>query len=452
MTSLKELVFKYEKPGPRYTSYPTAPHFSTNADKARLAELAVNKGEEMCLYVHIPFCKSRCYFCGCTSQVCTDSSECDKYLKLIERELAIWRTLGLGKKTLKQISFGGGTPNFLESGQIDALGEILGEYFKKATDCEFSVELDPRTLTKQKVEAFARIGLNRASIGIQDTNPATQEVIGRVQPMEQNKQAAAMLAESGITALNCDVMYGLPYQTHETFQKTLDDVLSLNPTRISLFGYAHVPWIKPAQKRLEQTNALPNPEERVALFEQALKTLEEAGFVYMGLDHFAKPSDPLFKARANKTLHRNFQGYTTCAGIDVFALGLTSISDTKTSYRQNFKTFPEYEAALMRGTPPIERGIILDSEDILRRGVIMDIMCALEVDYRNYGVDFEEKFSAAIGELAAFERDGLVEFTPRGFRVTKLGALFLRNIAMLFDGRLGTKPDGSPAPRYSKTL
>lgn len=446
MKNLRELIAKYETAGPRYTSYPTAPHFSADADKRRLARLALGADSPASLYIHIPFCESLCRFCGCTSSVCRDPSKIDAYIELLRRELELWRDAGLPKRALKQIHFGGGTPNLPSVEQIGKIGELVRKYFSIDADCEFSAEFDPRTLTEDKVREFVKIGLNRASMGIQDTNPEVQKAVNRIQPQDTNAAAAKWLRDAGVSELNIDLIYGLPLQTAKTFEKTLEDALSLNPTRVALFGYAHVPWIKPVQKTLENFR-IPAPEEKVEIFLLAKDFFEKNGFEYVGLDHFAKPDDPLIAARKNGTLHRNFQGYTTRAGLDTFAVGLTSISETKTSYRQNFKDMAAYENALSRGELPIERGIILDGDDIIRRGIIMDVMCSLKVCYGNYGVDFKKVFESALPKLAEMERDGLVKTSPDGFEVEPLGRLFLRNIAMLFDGRLA-----KGAQRYSKTI
>ena len=252
MENLKNLIAKYETSGPRYTSYPTAPHFSVDADKDRLKLLALSGDYPLSLYIHIPFCQSLCWFCGCTSSVCRDIKLADDYLELLKKELDLWRDNGMSKRILKQIHFGGGTPNFLSVEQILRLGELIRKYFTIDSDCEFSVELDPRTLTQEKVEAFVKIGINRASIGIQDTNADVQKAVNRIQPHEKNLESARWLREAGVKELNIDLIYGLPLQTSQTFAKTLNDAMEIEPTRIALFGYAHVPWIKSSQKNLEK--------------------------------------------------------------------------------------------------------------------------------------------------------------------------------------------------------
>ncbi len=444
MSNIKPLILKYATSGPRYTSYPTALYFSEDVDKARLVELAKNDSP-VSLYIHIPFCKSLCYFCGCSSSVCSDIKKIDEYIDLLSAELDIWRDSGMSKRLLRQMHFGGGTPNLMSPEQILRVGDIVKKHFEISDDAEISCEFDPRTLTEEKVDAFFKIGLNRASMGIQDTNLAVQQAVNRVQPMELNLCFAEYFRQKGISGINTDIIYGLPLQTPETFAKTLEDLMKMSPDRIALFGYAHVPWVKPSQKILEK-NHLPSSEEKVELFEMAMDFFKSSGYEYIGLDHFAKPQDTLITARKNGQLHRNFQGYSTMAGLDTFAIGLTSISDTKTSYRQNFKDMQAYSSSVKSGVLPVERGIILNGDDLVRRAIIMDIMCSLKVVYRNYGVDFKTLFTDAITMLEDFQRDGLVEIFDDYFQVTNLGRIFLRNIAMLFDNRL------SNAKGYSKTL
>ena len=444
MQKLKDLISKYAVAGPRYTSYPTALYFTEDADKARLEELALGD-QPLSLYFHIPFCKTLCYFCGCSSSVCSDVSKIDAYIDLVERELEIWRNGGLSRRKVRQIHFGGGTPNLMTPEQTLRMGEIIRKFFDVSADAEISCEFDPRTLSAEKINAFVSIGLNRASIGIQDTDPQVQKAVNRIQPLQLDIETVAYLRQKGIKSVNCDLIYGLPLQTPQTFAKTLEESMQLDPDRIALFGYAHVPWVKPSQKILEQ-NRLPNSDEKVELFVMAMKFFEQNGYEYIGLDHFAKPQDSLIAARKNGTLHRNFQGYSTMAGLDTFALGLTSISDTKTSYRQNHKDMRLYAESISRGALPIAKGLVLSADDIVRRGIIMDIMCSLKVNYGNYGVDFKSVFADAMAGLEDFRKDGLVELFDDRFEVSNLGRLFLRNIAMLFDNKLGG------GKRYSKTL
>lgn len=449
MKNLTELILKYETSGPRYTSYPTAPHFSPECDKQKLVQAAVASDSPRSLYIHIPFCKTQCLFCGCSSSVCTDSKKADEYLSLLEKELKLWQNSGLKKCPLEQIHFGGGTPNFLLPEQISRLGEIIKSGFEISPTCEYSVEIDPRTLAKEKVEAFAKIGVNRASIGMQDTDEGVQKAIARIQPQEMNLRAFEWLREFGVKKINIDLMYGLPLQTLENFKNTIKDALQLKPDRIALFNYAHVPWMKSAQKALEKY-PMPTGAKKVELFLSAMDAFMGAGFEYIGLDHFALPQDELISARKSGSLQRNFQGYSTRAGLESFGLGLTSISQTKNTYRQNFKTYADYESSVNNSMPPVERGIILSEEDELRREIIMDIMCLLRLDFKKFeekrGFKFREKFADAFPTLEEMQDDGILELGENGVSISEDGRLFLRNVAMLFDGRL------SGNFKYSKTL
>ena len=440
------LVKKYESRGPRYTSYPTALYFSDATSAQELQAAALADARDVSLYIHIPFCASLCRFCGCSSSVCTDPRKADEYIGLLKRELELWRDAGFGRRKVGQIHFGGGTPNFLLPEQIDRLNSLIEEFFQKDEDLEFSVELDPRTLTRQKVKAFARAGVNRASLGVQDTSEKTQKAVGRIQPQETNLAAVAYLRESGIDRINIDLMYGLPFQDRESFSRTLDDALALSPSRLALFNYAHVPWMKAAQKSLEKFG-LPDAETKVGLFTQAMEFLEGAGFEYLGLDHFALPDDELVRARRDGSLHRNFQGYSTRGALTSFAIGLTSISQTQDTYRQNHKDMPSYARSLGEGRIPTARGIKLSKEDMLRRKIIMDLMCLLKIRYADYPCDFKAKFSLALEKLKGFQVDGLVSLSPDGFEITKTGRIFLRDVAMLFDAYLS-----DPTKRYSKTV
>lgn len=449
MKNLTELILKYETSGPRYTSYPTAPHFSAECDRQKLAQAAVALKSPRSLYIHIPFCRTHCLFCGCSSSVCTDPKKADEYLSLLEKELRLWQNSGLKKCPLEQIHFGGGTPNFLLPEQISRLSEIIKSGFDISPTCEYSAEIDPRTLTKEKAEAFAKIGVNRASIGVQDTNESVQKAIARIQPQEMNLRAFEWLREFGIKKINIDLMYGLPLQTLENFKGAIKDALQLNPDRIALFNYAHVPWMKSEQKALEKY-PMPAGVKKVELFLSAMEAFKGAGFEYIGLDHFALPQDELISARKSGSLQRNFQGYSTRAGLESFGLGLTSISQTKNTYRQNFKIYAEYEHSVNNSMLPVERGIILSEEDELRREIIMDIMCLLKLDFekfeKKYAFNFKEKFASAFPALLEMQTDGILELTENGIALSETGRLFVRNAAMLFDGRLSDKF------KYSKTI
>ncbi len=444
---LSRLIEKYKSSGPRYTSYPTALSFSENADAALLAASCVNQDSDFSLYVHIPFCQSLCRFCACSTTICKDVKLVDEYLDLLDKELLLWKKSGLKNRKLKQIHFGGGTPNFLSPKQIGLLNKTIERYFEKDSDCEFSVELDPRTLNLEKVEAFAASGVNRVSLGVQDTNEQTQKAIGRIQPHELNLKSVQWLKTCGIDKINVDLIYGLPLQTAETFSQTVSDALEISPDRIALFQYAHVPWVKYSQKSLEKL-ALPTSAQKVEMFISAMRTFESAGFEYIGLDHFALPQDTLIEARKNKTLQRNFQGYSTHGGLNSLGIGLTSISQTASTYRQNHKEMALYKKCLLEEKLPIAKGIVLNAEDILRRRIIMDIMCNLNITFSDYCPDFAEKFSKGFDILEKMSKDGIINLTPKSLSVTKLGRIFLRSVAMVFDEYFSADDKG----KYSKTL
>lgn len=448
MDDLKLLVEKYSTNAPRYTSYPTALHFSESANKESLVNLTLSGSDRISLYIHIPFCRTLCGFCGCSTSVCSDESKIDEYLELLEKELLLWKERGFCGRKVSQIHFGGGTPNLLSPKQIGALGNILEKFFYIAPkdELEFSVELDPRTLSKEKVLAFAKIGVNRASIGVQDTNPEVQRAVGRIQPQSKNMETAEWLRNEGIDKINVDLIYGLPLQTPKTFEETLLCVREILPTRIALFGYAHVPWAKPSQEKLERF-AFPSKNEKLEIFLSAKNFFEDLGYEYIGLDHFALQNDPLISALKNGGLHRNFQGYTTKAGLDTFAIGLTSISDTKISYRQNAKNFELYAKSVNSGILPIERGLVLNDDDLLRRGIIMDVMCKTKLNFSDYGVDFEKKFAHTMPTLREMQSDGILNINAEHLEITKLGRMFLRNVAMVFDGRISEEKS-----KYSKTI
>ncbi len=445
------LIEKYNRPGPRYTSYPPANHFAPVEDADALWASTRTSTDPLSLYVHLPFCETLCWFCGCHTLTTTDRGRAGDYLDWLAREIEITaRELRPGRM-VEQLHFGGGTPNFLTPEQLDRLGDLLKTHFTFAPDAECSVELDPRRLSPEHVEAFARMGVSRASFGVQDCDPAVQEAIHRVQPPEQNTAAMRLLRENGFGSVNIDLIYGLPRQSPESFARTLDEVLALVPDRFAIFNYAHVPWMKPAQKILER-HGLPSPETKLALLQLCIETLTAAGYVYIGMDHFARPDDELVRAQNEKTLQRNFQGYSTRAGLEICGLGISAISQSADAYRQNEKDLTVYKSALEAARPPVARGYVLTDEDQLRRDVIMRLMCDLELDFDTFGarwgIDFRTHFAPALEQLQEPADDGLITFTNSGLQVTERGRLFLRNLALCFDAYLEPATTG----RYSRTV
>ena len=440
-----DLLRKYDVPGPRYTSYPPATRFSAPPPDPLPA------GEPRAsLYVHVPFCRTRCLYCGCNTSVCTDPAEGRRFLRRIEREIALRRPF-FGTGRVVQLHLGGGTPTFLAADELRALAAVLRRAFPFADEVEAGVEIDPRTLDEEKAAALREAGFNRASLGVQDTDPAVQRLIGRVQPLEQIDRALRLLREAGFASVNFDLIYGLPGQTPASFARTLREILALSPDRLAVYGYAHVPWLRPLQKRFE--DRLPDPETRLRLLQLTIETLTGAGYRYIGMDHFARPEDPLARALDDGTLQRNFQGYTTHRGTALHAFGPSAISFFAGRYFQNARETADWYAALDAGRLPWVRGYRLTDDDRLRAAAITRIMCDLRIDYaafaRETGVDFPERFREELRRLDEMERDGLVRRDPDGLTVTPLGRLFLRNIAMCFDAGLESPSAG---PRYSRTV
>lgn len=451
-----DLVRKYNQPGPRYTSYPPATRFAPTTPRETFMERIRASNEtntgDLSLYFHLPFCRSLCWYCGCTTIITTQQKKSAAYLRLLDQEMQVMRGRLNPERKVAQIAFGGGTPTFLLPDELRELGWMIRRRFKIADDAEFAVEIDPRRLTEEHVRALKEIGVNRVSLGVQDHNPQVQLAIHRIQPREVTEQAIAWIRGAGIQMVNIDLIYGLPYQTPESFAKTLDEVIALRPDRLAVFSYAHVPWIKPSQRILETEN-LPTAETKLQLLKLTIdKLTANDEFVYIGMDHFARPNDELTLAQRNKTLQRNFQGYSTRGNTDIYSFGISSISQAADAYWQNVKDLSEYAEALDHGHAPIERGYILTDDDIVRRKTIMRLMCDLELDYaalsKHVGVNVPEYFAPEIASLADLENDGLVRRSERGLKITDEGRLFIRNVAMRFDAYLPRQAER----RFSQTV
>lgn len=450
-----DLIRKYSVSGPRYTSYPPAtkftPELATHAlDQAIVDDNAPGAGP-VSLYFHLPFCETRCWFCGCNTVITRRRESAGEYLDDLAREVTLTAARMDRRRPVTQVHLGGGTPTFLPPAQLRRLGTLIHDHFTLAPNCEFSVEVDPRRLTPDHVAALRDIGASRASLGVQDTNPRVQLAVHRIQPQQMNVDAVSWLRAAGFTSINVDLIYGLPLQTPDSFAATIDDVLTLHPDRLSVFSYAHVPWIKPAQKIFDDRQQLPGAEEKLAMFAVAHEKLTHAGFVDIGLDHFARPDDSLAIAQRAGTLHRNFQGYSTEAGASLYGFGISSISSTPDTYRQNHKTLEAWRAALERGELPVERGLRLTADDRRRRTIIMRVMCDRRLNYgalsRQLGVDFASHYAVELRKLTNLEADGLVASTRDGFEVTPRGVPLLRVIAMGFDAGLVAGPQA-----HSRTI
>jgi oxygen-independent coproporphyrinogen-3 oxidase len=453
-----DVLKKFDKPGPRYTSYPTAPLFSpsfTSSDFTReITE--INRGpagRHISLYFHFPFCEKLCYFCGCNMMVTRDRSEIRRYNEYLKKEIDLLRPMLTDDTKVSQMHWGGGTPSYLDPSEILDIGEFIKKRFEFDDDIEASVEIDPRGLTREHMAALSEIGFNRTSFGVQDFNPAVQEAINRVQSEDITRQTVAWAREFGFHSINLDLIYGLPHQSLESFAETVNRVIDISPDRLAVFNYAHVPWLKKHQN-LIPADALPTADQRLAILQMTIEKLIAAGYVYIGMDHFAKPDDDLAVAQNTHSLYRNFQGYSTRAGCDVYAFGLSAISQFENVYAQNLKNLKEYYARIDSSEAATMVGYRMTPDDHIRKETIMQLMCNLVIDKRRveqkFGIDFDDYFRADLEKLIGFVNDGLLEIGPDSIRVVNSGILVIRNIAMCFDAYLETMMKEKPV--FSKTV
>ncbi len=440
------LIRRFDSSGPRYTSYPTADRFKSGFTEPSytkyLAEraAAVNGNPPLSVYVHLPFCESLCYFCGCNKIITQDHSRAAEYLRYLDKEIALTaQHLGPDRKT-EQLHLGGGTPTFLSAAELTQLMESLRAHFDFAPDAELGVEIDPRTVTDATLSMLAGLGFNRTSFGVQDFDPAVQAAVNRIQPLEMVEKALFASRSAGFQSVNVDLIYGLPKQSLASFNRTLDQVIRLSPDRIALYNYAHLPSRFKAQ-RLIVASDLPSAEDRLQIFLMSTRRLLEAGYVYIGLDHFAKPDDELNKARLDGSLHRNFQGYTTRAECDLVGLGVSAIGKVGNSYSQSVRTLNAYYQYLDQGRLPTEKGYDLTPDDVLRRQIIMTLMCSMPLDFAainaQHGIDFVEYFAPELARLSQYEDAGLMNTSEQGIAITPKGRLFVRAIGMVFDKFMG---------------
>ncbi|MFT4256656.1 MAG: oxygen-independent coproporphyrinogen III oxidase [Pseudoxanthomonas sp.] len=461
MTFDADLLRRYDRPGPRYTSYPTAPQFHAGFGEAQLrAAAAASNGEpcprQLSLYVHVPFCESPCFYCGCNRIITRDKARGDAYLARLYREIALTAPLFDRDREVIQLHFGGGTPNFLSPAQLDGVMDTLRSHFNFSPSAQhdISIELDPRFVSPQDIAELARIGFNRASFGVQDFDPAVQQAVNRVQSVEETRAVVDACRVHGFRSVNVDLIYGLPKQRLQGFANTLDTVVAMRPDRVAVYGYAHLPHLFKPQKQM-RVDDLPDAETRLALLQLAIARLSETGYACIGMDHFALPDDELATAQARGGLHRNFMGYTTHADSDLVGLGVSAISHVGDTFSQNPRDLAGWQAALDDGRLPVFRGMLMDEDDRLRADLIQSLMCRGEVpvhalEYR-YAICFSDYFATALERLRPLVADGLVE-TGEGFvRATSRGRLLLRNIAMCFDRYLD-QPSGTPAPRFSRAI
>ncbi len=444
----------YSKPGPRYTSYPTAVEFSEKYTLDLYLQDLKADTSPLSLYVHLPFCRSACYFCGC-NVVYTSKEENKKiYLEYLKKELELLKNAMDTNKPVYQLHFGGGTPTFFNAEELGVLVDLLKDAFPNfGQNAEIACEIDPRFFELSQMEVLKKGGFNRLSFGIQDFDAKVQEAIHRIQPFTLVQKAIQLARDYGITSINFDLIYGLPYQSLETFKKTLESCLLLNPDRFAVFNYAHVPWIKKTMRKIDETT-LPHPEEKLRILEWTMDYLLKNGYQMIGMDHFAKPDDELFKSIQKGQLQRNFQGYSTQGGTQTIGIGLTSIGGGKDYYAQNYKDLTQYQEALVNHRLPFAKGIRLSNEDKIRKAVIMQLMSNFKLDFstinQQFAFDFKEHFKEALEELKPLEEEGLVEINAKGIWVSETGALLIRNIVMPFDAYL--KKFNTNQKVFSKTI
>ena len=446
-----EKYAKYSRPAPRYTSYPTAVEFK-DLTPEEIIPFYQNSTKPLSLYFHLPFCKSACYFCGCNVIYTSKEDKKIKYIEYLKKELDILKQYVDTNREVIQLHFGGGTPTFFSASQLKEILDLIHSYFPNfSKDSENSIEIDPRFLSQEQLKVLIDGGINRISFGVQDFNYDTQKAVNRIQSYDLTKNVVDMARNYGINSINIDLIYGLPYQNFETFQKTLDEVLTLNPDRLAVFNYAHVPWMKKSMRKIDETT-LPAPSEKLKILKYTIDFFENNGYKMVGMDHFAKPEDELFKALKNGSLHRNFQGYTTKGGADLIGIGVTSIGEVEDAYIQNYKDLKNYEKALDEGKLPTFRGIILNEEDKIRKKIIMEMMANFSFDIKRFEeetkINFFDKFKDELQELQEFVDEGLVTINDNKIEVSKTGSMLIRNIVLPFDEYYKKMKE----KRFSKTV
>ncbi len=454
----RALIRRHDRRGPRYTSYPTAPHFRAPFGGDELAAL-IDAGQQqapppgLSLYVHVPFCRSRCLYCGCTTEVCDEPARMAGYAGHVVTEIEALMPRLDRARAIEQLHLGGGTPGLLADDQLRALVGALRARHGLADGAEVSIELDPRTLRPTTLRTLRGLGFNRVSYGVQDLDPRVQRAVGRVQPEAMTRGAVEAARAEGFDSVNLDLIYGLPYQTPVRFAETVQRVLAWQPDRVALFNFAYLPARLAHQERLP-AEALPSPDDKLQIFLQTADAFVDAGYRFLGLDHFARPGDELARAVDSGQLHRNFQGYTARAGLEVLAFGASGISQLTHGFAQNRRDTDGYLDAVAAGASPVVRGLRLTADDRLRGAAIEALMCNLRLDIpdleRRFGIDFEDAFGDVREALAPLQADGLVAWEPEALRITEPGRLLMRNVAMAFDAYLAA--EGGDGPGYSRTV
>jgi len=436
-----ELINKYDHAGPRYTSYPTAPQFHEQfgEDDYRAAAFRSNdSGRPLSLYFHIPFCDTVCFYCACNKIATKDRGMAVGYLERLHREIAMQGKLFNRDRRVEQLHWGGGTPTFISHDQMRELMRVTGEYFTLADDDsgEYSIEIDPREATAETIGMLREVGFNRLSLGVQDLDPKVQRAVNRIQSEQETMAVLDAAKQNGFRSVSIDLIYGLPFQTAESFVRTLDRIIEVGPDRLSVFNYAHLPERFKPQRRINEKE-LPSPQQKLDILKMTIDHLGEAGYVYIGMDHFAKPDDELSVAQREGTLYRNFQGYSTHSDCDLVAMGVTSISMVGNSYSQNVRDLEAYYKRLDSGRLPVFRGVELARDDLIRRDVITQLICNFHLDFssaeKTWGIRFDEYFSDEQARLQELAADGLIAVDDRRIQVLPRGRLLIRNVCMVFD-------------------
>lgn len=463
MSHYQELIFdpqvirRFDVSGPRYTSYPTADRFVEAFDAAAyrswLAKRTIGGiGRPLSLYFHIPFCNTICYYCACNKIITKDHGRSAKYLKYLGKELALQAAALDGPHDVVQLHWGGGTPTFLSHDEMKRLMEMTQKHFRLLPEGEYSIEVDPRKVDRETVKLLAELGFNRMSVGVQDFNPLVQQAVNRIQSKEETQVVIEAAREFGFKGISVDLIYGLPKQNVISFNHTLDEVIKLSPDRLSIYNYAHLPHLAKPQRRIDEAD-LPSPEAKLQILQLAIRRLTDAGYVFIGMDHFAKPDDELAVAQRQGRLHRNFQGYSTHAEADLLAFGVSAISKVGPTYCQNYRTLDEYYDALDQGELPVMRGIELSADDLLRRSIIQALMCHFELSIESieiaHLIDFKSYFAEELADLAEMEKAGLLSLDDQWITVEPRGRLLVRVIAMVFDKYLRADRE---RVRYSKVI
>ncbi|HEU0219202.1 MAG TPA: oxygen-independent coproporphyrinogen III oxidase [Gallionella sp.] len=452
-----ELIRRLDKNGPRYTSYPTADRFAADFNAASYRQWVAKRAAEgsahpLSLYFHIPFCNTLCFYCACNKIITKDRSQSAEYVRYLIKEMAMQAELLGPGQVVEQLHFGGGTPTFMSDDEIRQLMAAIRQHFKLVEDGEYSIEIDPRKVSDETIALLGREGFNRISIGVQDFDEEVQHAVNRIQSEEETLRIIHAARANGFKSVSIDLIYGLPKQTLEGFGRTLDKVIAADPDRLSIYNYAHMPTVFMPQRRIHEED-LPAPQVKLDILSLAVSKLTSAGYVYIGMDHFAKPEDELAVAQRQGRLHRNFQGYSTHSDCDLIALGVSAIGKVGPTYSQNYRELKDYYNALDKDELPIMRGMELNDDDLVRRAIIQALMCHFELSKESfnttYRIDFDQYFATEMEELREYQREGLLEISPQWIEVTPKGRMLIRNICMVFDKYLRTRTEHA---RYSKVI